>query len=319
MIGVAGGGSFGTALAIAYARVAPTRLWVRDKQAAARMSQTRVNEKYLPSAYFPDDLDVTDDAGALSDCDIILLCVPTQKLRELLEQIADSISGASLVACCKGAEIDTGMLPTDILTSCVQEENLAVLTGPSFAADIAQNLPTALCLAATDSDFGQGLQSRLALPTLRVYRSDDIIGAQLGGALKNVVAIACGCAIGAGLGESARAALMTRGFAEMALLVQARGARFETLTGLSGLGDLVLTCGSEQSRNFRFGLTLGQGQDFDPAITVEGAATALALRKDPTLNQMQLPIVHAVADLVSGELQVQDAIDRLLSRPLKEE
>lgn len=319
MIGVAGGGAFGTALAMSYARLGQAVLWVRDKEAAAAMGQSRENPRYLPDIALPDALDISADVNALSACDIVLLCVPTQSLRPLLGDLGAAISTASLVACCKGAELKTGLLPTDIIATCRPGVHGAVLTGPSFAFDIARNLPTALCLAASDPEVQRRLQRRLALPTLRIYRTGDVVGAQLGGALKNVVAIACGATIGAGLGESARAALMTRGFAEMALIAAARGASFETLTGLSGLGDLVLTCGSEQSRNFRLGHALGQGQDFDPTLTVEGAATARALAADPSLKGLDLPIVRTVAHMVAGELQVGEAIDRLLSRPLKEE
>lgn len=319
MIGVLGGGAFGTALAVSYARHAPTVLWVRDRDAADRMTRTRVNHSYLPDAKLPEALDVTGDIRSVQNCDIVLLCVPTQKLRGLLGRVRGVIAERTLVACCKGAELKTGLLPTEIVQSCLPGSSAAVLTGPSFASDIARNLPTALCLAVPDQRLQQRLQRRLALPMIRIYRTGDVIGAQLGGALKNVVAIACGAAIGARLGESARAALMTRGFSEMSLLAKARGAQFETLTGLSGLGDLVLTCGSEQSRNFRLGLALGQGQTFDSTQTVEGAATALALSTDPSLKDMDLPIIRTVASMVSGELQVGDAIDRLLSRPLKEE
>ena len=320
MICVVGGGAFGTALAMSYARQAPAVLWVRDGDAAASMRQTRINHRYLPETTLPDALQVTTDVGALRTCDTVLLCVPTQSLRVLLADVkADVIAGKLLVACCKGAELKTGLLPTEIIQACVPDAATAVLTGPSFASDIARHLPTALCLAVHESQSGLRLQHRLALPMIRIYRTGDVIGAQLGGALKNVVAIACGAAIGAGLGESARAALMTRGFAEMASLARARGARFETLTGLSGLGDLVLTCGSGQSRNFRLGLSLGRGQTFDPTETVEGAATAQALSTDRSLSDTDLPIVRSVADMVSGQLQVAEAIDRLLSRPLKEE
>lgn len=319
MIGVVGGGAFGTALAMAYARRTPTVLWARNSQAVSEMNRTRVNERYLPDAKLPRAVTITDDAETLRVCEIILICVPTQKLRSLTTEIADILEGRSLVACCKGAELKTGMLPTQIVSSCVTDAKVSVLTGPSFACDIARNLPTALCCAGLEKAEVASLQHGLALPTLRIYRTRDLIGAQLGGALKNVVAIACGSAIGAGLGESARAALMTRGFSEMVEVACSRGARPETLMGLSGLGDLVLTCGSEQSRNFRLGISLGQDRPFDAAQTVEGAATAQAIASDPALEKMDLPIIRTVAEIVTGELQVRDAVGKLLSRPLKEE
>ena len=194
-----------------------------------------------------------------------------------------------------------------------------MLTGPSFARDIARGLPTALTLACTEPDVAAQLQAALSTPTLRLYRTTDVIGAELGGALKNAIAIGCGAVMGAGLGDSARAALMTRGFAEMQRIAAVMGADAETLMGLSGLGDLTLTCTSDQSRNYRLGLALGAGTDFDAAITVEGAATARALRKLAADLDVDLPVCMAVADLVDHQVDINGAIDRLLARPLKEE
>ncbi|MDM7255294.1 MAG: NAD(P)H-dependent glycerol-3-phosphate dehydrogenase, partial [Paracoccus sp. (in: a-proteobacteria)] len=192
------------------------------------------------------------------------------------------------------------------------------LTGPSFAADIARGLPTALTLAGADAEAGEALQEALSTPTIRLYRTTDVAGAELGGALKNVIAIAAGAAIGAGLGDSARAAIVTRGFAEMTRFATARGARAETLAGLSGLGDLVLTCTSDLSRNFRFGQALGEGAPFDPSITVEGAATARAVSRIAPDTGVDMPISTMVAALSDG-LPVHEAMRALLSRPLKEE
>lgn len=319
MIGIAGAGAFGTALAAAFGQRGPVTLWMRDKNAAVEIATTRRNKKYLPEATLSDNVRVTSDVADLQTCDVVLLCIPTQRLRGFLETYGQVVRQSSLVNCSKGAELNTGLSPTGIVRDCLPDAATAVLTGPSFARDVAKNLPTALCLAAREPELQHDLQNRLALPHIRVYRTDDVIGAELGGALKNVVAIACGASVGAGLGESARAALLTRGFAEMARLALARGARLETLTGLSGLGDLVLTCGSEQSRNFRLGLTLGLDEDFDSTITVEGAATARALAQNPDLKDIHLPIVRVVAALVSGDLKVPEAIDRLLARPLREE
>ena len=193
---------------------------------------------------------------------------------------------------------------------------MAVLTGPSFAADIAKGLPTALTLASTDGD---ALQRLLSTPDLRLYRSTDVIGAELGGALKNVIAIAAGVVIGAGLGDSARAALMTRGYAEMARLAMALGARAETLAGLSGFGDLVLTCTSTQSRNFRFGQSLGADAAFDPAVTVEGIATAKAVSNLAKTMQVDMPITQMIAALIDRKLSLSAAVSALMSRPLKPE
>ena len=197
--------------------------------------------------------------------------------------------------------------------------SVALLTGPSFAADIARGLPTALTLACEDEDEGERLQHLLSTPVLRLYRASDVTGAELGGALKNVIAIAAGVVIGAGLGDSARAALMTRGYAEMVRLAVHLGARAETLAGLSGLGDLVLTCTSAQSRNFRYGVALGSGADFDPTITVEGAATAKAVSDLAEVQGIELPITALVAALIDGRTDLPSAIQALFSRPLKKE
>ncbi len=265
----------------------------------------------------PDSVSVTNDfSTALSD--VNLLAVPMQKLRGLLERHPD-LDGRILIACCKGVEMGTEMGPVALLRDMVPNATPAILTGPSFAADIARGLPTALTLATPDEETGKILQQRLVSPNLRIYRTTDTVGAELGGALKNVIAIACGVAIGAGLGDSARAALMTRGFAEMQRMARALGARPETLAGLSGFGDLTLTCSSEQSRNYRFGLSLGRGESFDASVTVEGAATARATLARATTLNIDMPITAAVVAVLDGKLQIPAAMDMLLSRPPKEE
>jgi glycerol-3-phosphate dehydrogenase (NAD(P)+) len=205
--------------------------------------------------------------------------------------------------------------PSAVIRARCSDAQIAVLTGPSFAADIARGLPTALTLAGAD----EALQARLSTPSLRLYRSADVVGAELGGALKNVMAIAAGVVMGAGLGDSARAALMTRGFAEMQRFALAKGARAETLAGLSGLGDLILTCTSAQSRNFRFGQAIGQGAEFDPTITVEGAATAVAVAKIAQRDGIEMPITQMIAALIAQEITLRQAVQALMSRPLKEE
>jgi glycerol-3-phosphate dehydrogenase (NAD(P)+) len=221
-----------------------------------------------------------------------------------------------LVACCKGIDLATLQGPAALIAAACSNSPVAILTGPSFAADIARGLPTALTLAAQD---GEGLQHLLSTPSLRLYRSTDVIGAELGGALKNVIAIAAGVVIGAGLGDSARAALMTRGYAEMTRLALALGARAETLAGLSGFGDLVLTCTSAQSRNFRYGQAIGAGQGFDPTVTVEGAATAKAVSNMALRLEIDMPITAMIAALIDQTITLPQAISALLSRPLKQE
>jgi len=320
MIRVMGAGAFGTALAVSLSRKGPVTLWARDAAQARQMRETRRNARRLPGIDLPDPLTVTGADMPAGKAEITLLAVPMQKLRVFCEANRETLlSGGPLVACCKGVELGTGKRPTQVIAEAVPGAVGAILTGPSFAADIARGLPTALTLACKSADVGTTLQARLTTPDLRIYRSTDVTGAELGGALKNVMAIGAGVTIGAGLGHSARAALMTRGFAEMVRAAEAMGAARETLSGLSGFGDLVLTCTSDQSRNYQFGLSLGRGEAFDGAVTVEGAATAEALCDMAEGAGLDLPITRAVMLLVTGRLQVAQAMDMLLSRPLKEE
>ncbi|QFT97891.1 Glycerol-3-phosphate dehydrogenase [NAD(P)+] [Roseovarius sp. THAF8] len=319
MIAVIGAGAFGTALAVSLARNGPVTLWARDAEQVREIHASRQNARRLPGVDLPDNIAVSDDIETILQAEIVLLSVPAQKLRRFLETCGETLAGKHVVACCKGMERGTGLRPTQIVAEHVPDAIPATLTGPSFAHDIARGLPTALTLACADESAGERLQMRLTTPNIRLYRTTDVIGAELGGALKNVIAIACGVAIGAGLGESARAALMTRGFAELVKVAEKYGAKAETLAGLSGFGDLVLTCTSEQSRNYRFGQSIGAGDAFDSGVTVEGAATAQALAEMAQETGLDLPITRVVTGLVSGELNVRDAVDMLLQRPLKEE
>jgi glycerol-3-phosphate dehydrogenase (NAD(P)+) len=255
----------------------------------------------------------------MAGAEAVLLSLPMQALRGFLDGAAAGLDGLPLVACCKGVDLGTLTGPSVVMARHCPRSPVAVLTGPSFAADIARGLPTALTLACGDETLGVGLQRLLSTPVLRLYRSADVAGAELGGALKNVIAIAAGVVIGAGLGDSARAAVMTRGYAEMVRLALALGARAETLAGLSGLGDLVLTCTSDQSRNFRFGRALGSGQGFDAGVTVEGAATAKAVATLAQGRGIDLPLTAMVDALIDGRILLADAMQSLLSRPLKQE
>lgn len=313
---VLGGGAFGTALAISLAGKGHVTLWARD---AGNMNTTRENTKRLPGCRFPDTLAVTQDLAEALSAQTVLLALPMQKMRGFLQDHAEELAGKTLVACCKGVELSTGAGPVQIITEEVPSAKAAILTGPSFASDIARGLPTALTIAAGDDATARELQQELTTSTLRLYRTTDTIGAELGGALKNVVAIACGIAIGAGMGESARAALMTRGYAEMQRMAAFRGADPDTLAGLSGFGDLTLTCTSEGSRNYRLGLSLGRGDTFDASTTVEGAATARAVARVATQEGLDMPITMAVAGLLDKTLDVREAVHSLLTRPLKEE
>ncbi|MWB76903.1 NAD(P)H-dependent glycerol-3-phosphate dehydrogenase [Pseudooceanicola sp. 216_PA32_1] len=320
MTGVIGAGAFGTALAISLSQDGdPVTLWARNADHAAAMRAGRENAARLPGARLPDSLSVTADITALPATGPLLLAVPMQQLRAMTTQHAAVLAGRRVVACCKGIELSTGLGPSGVLAQTLPDSTHALLTGPGFARDIARGLPTAMSLACADHDVARALQTALSTANLRLYRTPDTAGAEIGGALKNVIAIACGAAMGAGLGESARAALMTRGYAEMQRLALARGARAETLAGLSGFGDLTLTCTSEQSRNYAFGLSIGRGATFDTRITVEGAATARAV--DDTARDMALdmPITGVVVALIDGRIDMSRALDMLLSRPLKEE
>jgi len=318
-VAVLGAGAFGTALAISLAANGPVRLWARNDAEAQTMQNQRENAKYLPGIALPDAVTVTHDLSIIAECDICLLAVPMQNMRGFLSSAADVLSGKTLVACCKGVELGTGAGPMDIMWAECPSPTYALLTGPSFAHDIAIGLPTALTLACENPVQAEYLQHKLSTPALRLYRTSDTVGASLGGALKNVIAIACGVAMGAGLGESARAALLTRGHAEMLRYALGAGAQSSTLSGLSGLGDLVLTCTSEQSRNYRFGQAIGRGQPFDPKVTVEGAATARAIAARAATHGLSMPISTTVAALVENRLDVEAALALLLSRELKEE
>ncbi|MGR3566746.1 NAD(P)H-dependent glycerol-3-phosphate dehydrogenase [Pseudooceanicola nanhaiensis] len=319
MTGVIGAGAFGTALAVSLALGGrKVVLWARDAEAVARMNETRENPR-LPGVTLPESLVVTDDIGSLSGDFPLLLAVPMQKLRDAIRAHAAVLDNRPLVACCKGIELSTGLGPSEVIAEELPAATPALLTGPSFAADIARGLPTALTLACAHGPCAEELQQALSAPNLRLYRTEDVTGAETGGAMKNVIAIACGAAIGAGYGESARAAVMTRGYAEMVRLAVSRGAHENTLAGLSGFGDLALTCTSEQSRNYRFGRAIGEGQSFDPSVTVEGAATAHAVQEASRKRGVDMPITEVVVALIDGKVDMETALGMLLSRPLKEE
>ena len=315
MIGVVGGGAFGTALAVTLARDgSDVVLWTRDKNSFAGGVMAR-----LLGVELPGNVSVTANINDLLVADPLLVAVPMQALTGFLNLHGARMHGRVLVACCKGVDLVTGRGATAVISAACPTAKPALLTGPSFAADIARGLPTALTIACTDDALGEKLQRCLSTAALRLYRSTDVIGAELGGALKNVIAIASGVVMGAGLGESARAALMTRGYAEMQRYAMASGARAETLAGLSGLGDLVLTCTSDQSRNFRYGRALGAGLSFDPGMTVEGVATAKAVSALALKRCIEMPIATMVAALVENSITLPQAIQALLSRPLKQE
>lgn len=316
-VDIMGAGAFGTALGIALARGgAKVTLWARNPDQASGMVDRRTSP-HLPGVTLPDGVRVTAQAGEMV-AGIRLLAIPMQALSEHLDHVPVPADTA-IVACCKGIDLASRQGPTAVIAAHAPGCVRAVLTGPSFAADIARGLPTALTLACSDGPAGRRLQHALSTDTLRLYRSSDPVGAELGGALKNVIAIAAGMVIGAGLGESARAALLTRGYVEMQRLARHMGAEPETLAGLSGFGDMVLTATSAQSRNFAFGRALGAGDLPSEGTTVEGRATALAVARIATAEGLDMPICAMVSAVLENILTIDQATEALLSRDLREE
>lgn len=325
-ITVIGAGAWGTALAARLAPIRPTVLWARAPQRAAELQVARENTRYLPGHAIPDALTVTADAGAaLRDARAVLLAVPTQALRGIATALRPSWPAAApAVICAKGIERVTLRLPSEILAETLPSLPSAVLSGPNFAHELIAGLPAAGVLAAADEALRGRLLALLAIPRFRLYGSADILGVQLGGAAKNVIAIAAGVVEGMGLGENARAALITRGVAELARLVTAEGGRAETAAGLSGLGDLILTCTGAASRNHSLGVALGRGGTLADALAArvgvtEGVHTAPALLARAARSGTELPIADAVAALLDGRATATMLVEALLSRSPKEE
>ena len=322
-IGVVGGGAWGTALAqVAACGGEEVLLWAREPEASESINAGHQNELFLPGVKLSPSLRATAELGALEGCDALLVVTPAQHTRSVLSKL--DAAGKPLVLCSKGIEDSTGQLMHEVAHEAQPECSLAVLSGPTFAHEVAAGLPAAVTLAAEDAETGGALVQRLARPFFRPYLSDDVAGAEVGGAVKNVLAIACGVVDGRGLGLNARAALISRGFAEMTRFGLAKGARAETLAGLAGLGDLVLTCSSTSSRNFSLGKGIGEGRSAaellaDRRTVAEGAYTAPVLKRAADAIGVDMPIVGAVCALLSGEMSVDDAMDALLSRPLRPE
>ena len=323
---VVGGGAWGTALALVCRRAGlETVLWAREAQVVASVNDRRENDLFLPGVILDEGIRATDDLGEAGNADIILAVPPAQYARSTLQAMRPVLhDGVPVVLCSKGVEQGSLKLMTEVLAETLPGAAAAVLSGPSFAAEVARGLPTAVTLACGDIDLGQALVGAIATPVFRPYLATDLVGAEAGGAVKNVLAIACGIVEGRGLGRSAHAALITRGFAEMTRLAVSLGGRAETLAGLCGLGDLVLTCSSPQSRNMSVGLALGQGQSLEAALAgklsvAEGVSSAPAVRDLALRQAVDMPICSAVAALLTGATTVDDAIKGLLSRPLTTE
>jgi len=325
-VGVIGGGAWGTALAQVAVRAGlAVTLWAREKEVAAAINDTHQNPLFLPGVDLDPAIAATADLADLAGADLILAVAPAQHLRAALTAFAPHApEGLPIVLCSKGIEQGSLELMTQVLAETVPQARPAVLSGPSFASEVAAGLPTAVTLAADDAALAREIAAAIATLTFRPYVSGDMIGAEAGGAVKNVLAIACGIAEGAGLGRSAHAALVSRGFAELTRLAVALGGEAETVAGLCGLGDLVLTCGSAKSRNMSVGLALGAGQSLEAALAgklsiAEGVASAPAVVALARRLEVEAPICEAVAAVLAGDLAVPAAIASLLSRPLKAE
>ncbi len=325
-ISVIGAGAWGTALAQIYANAGHhVTLWAREASLVKTMIETNQNKTYLPLINLHPHLNITNDLSETVQADIILNVIPAQYLRDNLKRLAPLFRDEQpVVICAKGIEIESHSLLSDVFMTECPKAKMAFLTGPNFAVEIASNLPSASTLACADSGVGAYLQNALTSQNLRLYLTQDIIGAQVAGAIKNVIAIACGIAQGLNLGESARAALITRGLAEISRLTSAMGGQRETLMGQCGVGDLMLTCSSMKSRNFSCGVELANGKTMTDIITsrnsvTEGISTAKAAITLATERGVDMPIVQAVYDCLYKNLAVRDAVTSILSRPARNE
>jgi len=319
-IAVIGAGAWGTALAGVAARAGrAVTLYARDASHAERIASHRENPR-LPGVKLATDITVTHDRATASRADVILIVTPAQHLRAALDGFAPYLrEGAPVIACAKGIEHGTHKFMTEVIAESAPHALPAILSGPSFADDVARGLPTAVTLAAKDEALASDLVQALGSATFRPYHTTDVRGVEIGGAAKNVLAIAAGIVVGRKLGASAQAALTTRGFSELARFGRALGARAETMVGLSGLGDLILTCSSPQSRNFALGLALGRGELRPAGKLAEGEFTAPVLIELAASQGIELPVSMAVAAILSGKLTIEAAIEGLLTRPFKAE
>lgn len=325
-VGVIGAGAWGTALALIAARAGHrVTIWARQEHVAEAINTTRENKTRLPGIALPNTISATCDPADLAASELVLIATPAQSMRSVMALFRPHLAaGIPAIITAKGIEQATSRFMADVLGEACPAVEPLVLSGPSFAIDVARGLPTAVTLAARSIGVARPAAQALSIPTFRPYISDDLVGVQVGGAVKNVLAIACGIVTGCGLGESARAALIARAFAELSRFGTALGARRKTLAGLSGLGDLVLTCSSRQSRNFRLGLALGEGQALEAATSglhgiSEGAFTAAAVVSIAAAHGIEVPVSTAVLDIVEGRLSIHEAIDSLMQRPLKAE
>jgi glycerol-3-phosphate dehydrogenase (NAD(P)+) len=319
-VAVIGAGAWGTALAGVAARAGrEVVLCARSPAIAAEIAASRINPK-LPGMKLEANVQITDDIGLAAATELILIATPAQSLRAAVAALSPHLASATpIVACAKGIERGTHKFMTEVIAEAAPQARPAILSGPSFAEDVARGLPTAVTLAAHDAELASHLVQALGSATFRPYHTSDVRGVEIGGAAKNVLAIAAGIVTGKKFGASALAALTTRGFSELVRLGRACGARSETLAGLSGLGDLILTCSSPQSRNFALGLALGRGQPRPRDRLAEGEFTAPVLMELAAAENVDMPVSNAVADILRGATTIDDAIESLLTRPFKAE
>lgn len=325
-IGVLGGGAWGTALAAAANQAGrDTLLWAREPEVVSAINETHENTSFLPGVALDPELKATGDLADFADRDAVLMVAPAQYSRVMAAELVNHIGPkVPLVICSKGIEVLTGKLLSDAIKEVAPDHPVCVLSGPTFASEVARGMPCAVTLAAEDEDLGSALVAALGLPTFRPYFSSDIIGAQIGGAVKNVLAIATGVAAGLNTGENARAAVITRGLAEIVRFGALYGARRETLMGLSGLGDLILTCSSTQSRNMSLGKAIGEGKSFEEIMAertsvAEGAHTVDIVHKIAKDKGLDMPITSAVYRILKKGEDVHDVMDDLLNRPFTDE
>jgi glycerol-3-phosphate dehydrogenase (NAD(P)+) len=326
-LAIVGGGSWGTALAVALSpRFDSTRLWVHNKALAEEIARTRLNSAYLPEIFIPEAIQVTGEVGAaVEGSDVVLVVAPSQYVHEVARQFADYLSpNTVLVSAVKGIEANSLQRMSEVITDIVGQSRLAILSGPSFAREVAEGKPTAVVIAAQQAGLAENLQQLLSTRTLRIYTSSDVIGVELGGALKNVIALAGGVCAGLEAGHSALAALITRGLAEITRLAVAAGAQAQTLSGLAGMGDLVLTCTGALSRNRQVGIELAKGRTIDEIrasmqMVAEGVKTTRAALGLARRWGVEMPIAEQMQQLLDGVLSPQEAIRVLMERQLKEE
>jgi len=325
-VGVIGAGAWGTALACAARRAGnDVLIQAHEAEVADAINRSHSNPTYLPNTNLDAHIKATADLADLKDCDIILFVAPAQFVRPTAQQLKPHLKdGKPLLICAKGIELDSGKLMSEVLSEELPDAEIGILSGPTFASEVANGLPSACTLAMKNLDHAMDLAKSVGSSRFRIYASDDIIGAQIGGAVKNVLAIASGMVSGKGFGDNARAALITRGISELARLGVAKGAKPETLMGLSGMGDLTLTCNSMQSRNFSLGVALGQGEKLDDILKVrkavtEGVFTARSVCKLAASLHVEMPICAAVNEILNKGADLNQVVDTLLARPFKEE